>query len=114
MKMQLMLALVTLTGVGSLVAIASGNQFKEAKPMELSCDLKLDEQSAIKMAEVIFVKVFGEKVLGERPWKVKLENDDSIFHIEGTYNFPPERKGGVGEIWIKRSNAEVVSLMHGK
>ena len=88
--------------------------------MGLTFDLKLDEASAIKIAEVIFVKIYGEDVLSQKPWKVKLETDDSIFHIEGTLHTSKEARGGVGvrggvgEIKIKRSNAEVVSMMHGK
>ena len=116
MKRRPIVALVALisTGIASLASIASGTQSKEANRMELSYDLKLDEASAVKIAEVIFVKVYGERVLAERPWKVKLEKDDSIFFIEGTFNAPKGARGGVGEIRIKRSNAEVVSILHGK
>ncbi len=114
MKRRLILALVTLTSVGSFVSFASSTQFKEAGRVELSYDLKLDEASAVKIAEVIFVKVYGERVLQQKPWKVKSEKDDSIFFIEGTFNLPKGTLGGVAEIRIKRSNAEVVSIMHGK
>lgn len=114
MKRQLLFALVTLISIESFVAVAGSTQSKEARRVELAYDLKLDETSAVKIAEVIFVKVYGEKVLKEKPWKVKLEQDDTIFHIEGTFNRPKGTKGGVGEIRIKRSNAEVVSIMHGK
>ena len=114
MKRRFFFALATITGLGSLLTVASGKPPQEAKPMKLAFDLKLDEASAVKIAEVIFVKVYGEDVLSQRPWKVRLEADDSIFHIEGTLDTSKEARGGVGEIKIKRSNAEVVSMMHGK
>ena len=113
MKRRFFFALATITGLGSIATVARGNQ-KEAKPMGLTFDLKLDEASAVKIAEVIFVKIYGERILKEKPWIIKLEADDSIFHIEGTFNKPEGSYGGVGEIKIKRSNAEVVSMMHGK
>ena len=114
MKRRFFFALATITGLGSIVTVARGKQSKGAKPMGLTFDLKLDEASAVKIAEVIFVKIYGERILEEKPWIVKLEADDSIFHIEGTFNKPEGTLGGVGEIKIKRSNAEVVSMMHGK
>ncbi len=114
MNRQVLFALVTLISIASFVSVASGTQSKEAGRLELSYDLKLDETSAVKIAEVIFVKVYGAKVLSQKPWKAKLEKDDTIFHIEGTFNLPKDTYGGVAEIWIKRSNAEVVSIMHGK
>ena len=98
-------------GIASLACIAGGTQSKGANRMETPVDLKLDETVAVKIAEAIFVKIYGERVLEQKPWKVKMERDDTVFFIEGTLK---TTKGGVAEIRLKRSNAEVISILHGK
>jgi len=56
------------------------------------------------------VRVFGKRVLEERPWRVA--KNGKIFEIKGT--LVKHSKGGVAEIEINQMNAEVVSLSHGK
>lgn len=110
----LVLAASNFSGLASFASIASAGQSgqtKRAEPHEVPVDLQLDEASAVKIAEAIFVKVYGERVLSERPWKTALEQDDSVYHIRGTLK---TTKGGVPEIRLKRSNAEVISICHGK
>jgi hypothetical protein len=73
-------------------------------------DVDLDEASAIQIAEIILVRVYGKDVLEERPWNVT--NNGDVFRIEGT--LMEGTLGGVAEIEINRTNAEVVSIIHGK
>ena len=105
-----LVALISMS-IASLAYIASSTQSQGANRMETPVDLKLDETSAVKIAEAIFVKVYGERALEQKPWKVKTERDDTVFFVEGTLK---TTKGGVAEIRLKRSNAEVISIFHGK
>jgi putative effector of murein hydrolase len=73
-------------------------------------NLDLDEHSAIQVAEVVLVRVFGERVLEERPWVVVKK--EKVFKISGT--LMKHARGGVAEIEINQRNAAVVSLQHGK
>lgn len=85
-------------------------------PSRLGFSLGLDEKSAVHIAEVVLVKVYGKRVLEERPWDVKFH--DGIYRIEGTQlGFIDGRRaelGGVALIEIRQSNGEVVYCMHGK
>jgi hypothetical protein len=80
------------------------------KAMDQEVDVNLDEQSAIRVAEVVLVRVFGKRVLEERPWVVVKK--EKVFRISGT--LMKHARGGVAEIEINQRNAEVVSLEHGK
>jgi NTF2 fold immunity protein len=81
---------------------------------EKQIDLKLDDDSATKIAEIILVKVYGERVLKQRPWKVVKQGE--IFKIRGTFHTKEGeiRKGGVAEMEIRARDAAVVNIMHGK
>ncbi len=84
-------------------------------------NLKLDKETAIKLAEIILVKVYGKKVLKQRPWIVT--DNETEFKITGS---TPKVKqstnskyrtiyvGGVAEIKIRKSDAKVMYCMHGK
>jgi len=71
-------------------------------------NLNLDKESAIKIAEIILVKIYGEKVLKQKPWSVS-ENDNS-FKIRGTTVHT--QKGGVAEIIINKSDARILHVIH--
>lgn len=86
-----------------------------AKARELATkaliDLRLDEDTAIKIAEAVLVKVYGEKrILKQKPWIV--EEKDYSFIIRGT--LPPMTLGGVAEIEISKTDGAVISYKHGK
>jgi hypothetical protein len=73
-------------------------------------NLRLDEKTAEKIAEIVLVKWYGRDVLGERPWKVA--TTDTSFKFEGTLK--DGYVGGVAEIEISKRNAAVRSIRHGK
>ncbi|MHB1156029.1 MAG: NTF2 fold immunity protein [Phycisphaerales bacterium] len=73
-------------------------------------NLDLDESSAVRIAEIIFVRVYGEQVLKEKPWQVT--KTDRAFKIEGS--LPDGHHGGVASLQISRDNAEVMMVPHGK
>jgi hypothetical protein len=116
-----MMQRLSMVGVVSLVAVTAFVFTKEQQGVLQQCaktsegrmsnkvDVDLDEESAIKVAEIILVRVYGKAVLNERPWNVTKK--EHIFKIEGTLNTP---LGGVATIEINQSNAEVMSIVHGK
>ncbi|HEX4142627.1 MAG TPA: NTF2 fold immunity protein [Pirellulales bacterium] len=73
-------------------------------------DLKLDKKTAIQIAEIVLVKVYGNDVLKQKPWNVTA--DETSFTIEGT--LPKESVGGVARIRVHRANAEIIEIIHGK
>ena len=116
-------------GNASKYEVSMKNQYnKEEKPESLSMpkklisfrhkmkertvDLDLDKHNAIKIAEIILVKVYGEKVLKQRPWIVY--NEDKSYLIKGTFHGGPKRKGGVAYIEIRKDNAKIEWYIHTK
>ena len=76
--------------------------------------VNLDKKTAIKLAEIILAKIYGEKVLKQRPWLVT--DNKTEFKIKGTFhqNSKHSRVGGVAEIVIRKSDAKVLHYIHGK
>jgi hypothetical protein len=82
---------------------------REDRNMTKKIDIDLDEHSAIQIAEVVLVRIYGNRVLGQRPWKVTRDGD--VFNIWGTVK---TEKGGAAFIRIRKSNAEVLEVKHWK
>lgn len=71
-----------------------------------------DEKTAIRIAEAVWIPIYGEKVLEERPFVAKLI-DGNKWYVYGTlpkkYNV-----GGVAEIEISKSDGKILRISHGK
>ena len=82
-------------------------------------DLKLDKDSAVKIAEIILVHIYGKSVLEQRPWEIT--ETETEFKIKGTLRLPLSDKnqivvlvGGVAEIVIRKSDACIIRYTHTK
>ena len=70
-----------------------------------------DQKTAVSVAEAVLAPIYGEKqVASERPFSAQL--DRGVWTITG--NLPVGWDGGVAEIKIRRSDAAVISVTHGK
>jgi hypothetical protein len=65
---------------------------------------------AAQMAETVFVNVYGEKVLKERPWHVTDMGDS--YAVTGSLE--KGFLGGVAQLKIKKEKGAVVLHLHGK
>lgn len=75
-----------------------------------STDYVRDEPTAIKIAEAIWLPIYGNKVLDKKPFVAKLK-DDEIWIVQGTSK---TQKGGVPYIEIRKSDCKVLKVTHGK
>jgi len=111
--MKTILLIITLSLCVVINAPAGTSQDTSQPPatadMPAVPDLKLDRATAIKLAEAILVRIYGEKVLRQRPWKVVESKNE--FTITGTLH---SQLGGVAEISISKSDARVIRYTHGK
>jgi hypothetical protein len=82
-------------------------EHKSSDPDKL--DLRLDQQTTEKIAEIVLIKAYGPDVLDERPWIVTTTTKG--FKFTGTSRYPA---GGVAEIEISKRNGAVTSIFHGK
>ena len=76
-----------------------------------------DTNTAVKIAEVIWQSNFGDFVLRQRPYEVKLEMaTDTIWHIKGTAYFSEDPNtislGGVAYLSIRSRDCKILDLSH--
>ncbi len=71
-------------------------------------NLNLDKKTVIKLAEIILVEIYGERVLKQRPWIVT--DNGNNFSINGTFN--GKGFGGVAYITIRKSDGKVLHCIH--
>ncbi len=69
-----------------------------------------DEVTAIKVAEAIWLPIYGKGIYKEKPFHAKLIND-SIWVVEGTLH---EELGGVVRAEIQKQDCKVLKIIHNK
>lgn len=67
-------------------------------------------QTAVKVAEAIWIPIFGESVLEEKPYVATLLNN--VWYVRGS--LPPGELGGVASIAIRKSDCKILQVTHGK
>lgn len=75
------------------------------------------EQEAIQVAEKELLKIYGDKILNQKPFHAKLEL--GIWKVTGTVNCPGSETGnlcagGTGEVDINKETGEIVRITHTK
>ena len=76
----------------------------------MSRDYVPDGETAIKIAEAIWLPIYGKKIYDNRPFIAKLR-DSSVWVVEGTLN---SAKGGVPYMEIQKSDCKILKVFHGK
>lgn len=70
-----------------------------------------NEETAIKIAEAIWLPIYGKSIYEKKPFKAILINNE-IWKVQGTYNF--EKLGGVPYIEIRKKDCKIIKVTHGK
>lgn len=100
--------------IGSILALLILSSFIYNNKMKRNANnnqiLVPNEETAIKIAEAIWLPLYGESIYQKKPFKARLENE--IWIVEGS--MPLEMKGGVPYIEIQRSDCKVLKVTHGK
>jgi len=69
-----------------------------------------DEATALKIAEAVWLPIYGKKIYNKKPFKARLEN--GVWYIEGS--LPSSAQGGVPYIEIQKKDGNILKVMHGK
>ena len=69
-----------------------------------------NQETAIKIAEVIWYPIYGVNIEKFKPFKVELK-DNTVWIVEGTIK---EGKGGVPYIEINKKDCKILKVMHEK
>lgn len=81
-----------------------------------------DEATAIKIAEAVWLPLYGDRIYKSLPFKAELKSD-SIWIVKGTFTKDTSNKnkkliviksGGVPYIEIKKLDCKVLNVSHGK
>jgi len=70
-----------------------------------------DAETAIRIAEAVFLPIYGEKVYKERPFVAEL-NADGIWTVHGT--LPSGTVGGTAMAQIRKTDGKILLVTHGK
>jgi len=70
-----------------------------------------DEDTAVKIAEIIWIPIYGKKVLDNKPYKAELKGD-TVWVVEGTLQ--KNMLGGVPYIEIRKSDCKILEVYHEK
>ena len=72
-----------------------------------------DKETAIKIAEAIWLPIYGKEVLKEKPYHAKLYGD-TVWKVEGSFNFKKYDAGGTAYIEIRKKDCKILDVGHGK
>lgn len=70
-----------------------------------------DSTTAVQISEILFVRIYGKKVLNKKPFIATLKNG-KIWIVEGSVDEGMD--GGVPHIEIQKSDGKVISFYHYK
>jgi hypothetical protein len=70
-----------------------------------------DSITAKKIAEAVWLPLYGKEVLNQRPYRAKLIKD-SVWIVKGVFKKP--HPGGVAYIEIQKQDCKVLKVSHGE
>lgn len=113
MKKKVILFLIVLLITLNLYSQES----KEVIPKDtISTNYVPDEETAKKIAEAIWLPIFGERILEQRPYNATLVND--MWIVKGLMPPPcrnnPDCRGGTAYIKIRKSDCKILKVEHGR
>ena len=72
----------------------------------------IDAKDAIKKSEIIWIKLYGENIKKEKPFKVFYDAKSEIWLVQGTLR--SNMMGGVANILIDNDTGKVLAVWHDK
>ena len=72
-------------------------------------DLVPNKQTAIKIAEAVWLPIYGKEIFTEKPFIAELTN--GVWIVKGTVH---ATKGGAAYIEIRKNNCEILKIFHEK
>ncbi|WP_316633927.1 YbbC/YhhH family protein [uncultured Flavobacterium sp.] len=73
-----------------------------------------NKQTAIKIAEAVWLPIYGKKIYNEKPFTAELTSS-GIWIVKGTLkDLDLGAKGGVAYIEIQKSDCKILKIYHGK
>ena len=107
-KAGMLLCALGLTGCAGAVSVGTAESHYSYMPPE---GYVPDAKTAIKIAEAVWLPIYGEKEIGsEKPFVATLK--DGVWTVQGTYN-SPAYFGGTALIKISKKDGHILQCLHG-
>lgn len=71
-----------------------------------------DAESVKAEAEKIWIEIYGDDIIDQRPYKVSFDDENKTWLVEGT--IPKNVDGGVAYILIEKDTGKVLAVWHTK
>ena len=95
----------------SCSSLKSGKQDLNNQEIMETTNYVANEETSKKIAEAIWLPIYGEKIYDQKPYLATLL-DDEIWVVKGT--LPEGKRGGVAYIEIQKSDCKILKVTHGK
>ena len=93
-----------------LAALALAAEVALAQSAAPKGGLVPDAATAVRIAEAVWLPIYGRRIYEKRPFVAKLQGD--IWVVTGT--MPKDVLGGVPEAHIAKQDARVLKVIHGQ
>jgi hypothetical protein len=110
-KMKKIHLLLMLIPVSIIVMVVSGYRESSHQLYTRKEGFVPDEATAIKIAEAIWLPIYGKQVLERKPYKAELDSTKTKWIVVGTLH---KKKGGEPCIVISKSDCKILLVSHGK
>lgn len=94
-----------------LIATMSCSSISMKENNQQTIDYVPNKETAIKIAEVIWLPIYGESIYKKKPFNAVLI-DNKVWRVQGSLN--PEQLGGVPYIEINKKDCRIIKVTHGK
>jgi hypothetical protein len=81
------------------------------KPAKRNEDYVPNAHTAVKIAEAIWLPIYGKGIYDDKPFVARLKNTD-VWVVQGT--LAKGTKGGIPYIEIQKSDCKILAVSHGK
>ena len=119
-----LLVLIIVIFIGGVCMVISQNKTPDVKefnlndyqyyidnfPSEENVGNITDEKDAIKKAEKIWIKLYGESIKKEKPYQLFYDEKNDVWLVQGTLQ--SNMKGGVANILIQNETGKVLAVWH--
>lgn len=119
------LSILICMGAIAMVTVFAFNNSNDCKKVELD-DAMLSgtngfipsegfvptKETAIKIAETIWLPIYGETIYEKKPFEVSFDEENQCWYVQGT--LPDNTLGGVPEIVMTKSTGEILYVNHSK
>ena len=92
------------------IAVLESAEYTKSEGYKTGNGFVQDEETAKKIAEAVWLPIYGKGIEKEEPFVAVLNN--GVWTVRGT--LPKNYMGGVAEIQISKDDGKILRVIHGK